>query len=452
MSVIPYISKPVLNSGICRNFEIIQGINTSVGFMQYKLVEETPNSKYLIPVRFLSSTGASSIEFKETGTTIKLFAKKTSVTLSPELTRESINTVAQQLVKNEQIQNCYLALRRDLLIATVEAVALSRAVLPVALADQVFATSLNISTYTLPQRELQCIEEAVITTVNEQVVRWVDVIKTAGQQLSECVSSCGLRPFYEVPICIAVCAAKSFIDIVVGTYQVIETIAKQIVTYVTHCVATNTIPLPVGRINPGIIISPVTEIGAHSQTLSERELEATLSPFRKILECAANGDWNIWKVNISSIGVKNALPVGVEVCFDKACADSIKDSLTLQTLFGIGAVIADLVNKGEATLKMISAVPFLNAGITKIATAAGLTLAQTVSVFLALVALISYHYLFIIGQIHLLEKQGKIQNGICLKHPLFLITAGAVVTTPTIFGPFIITQVGVHVPVIVTPR
>lgn len=300
-----------------------------------------------------------------------------------------------------------------------------------------------------------CTATQVVETVVTVVERTIDVVKTAAERYAECydaavkTGTCG--PL--AAICAAgYCAAKGFVDVVVGMITILDEVITQTVREVLTCAAPlagmipNKWDLPNVRLPDFPLKNAVPSAKETGQALDFMkqnwgDLFAFLGPHAK---CLVEGKWTVEQAGIPFVpGV--GIPYGLRVCISATCART----LFIQNLAG------EMARAFGAVLTVLAALVPEFAAATGIPAAAGVAAAVAAlpaAVVPALIGIVCFIAILlsyassISIQLSYLDKfnPGVFADGeICISHPtiavavILAMSSGgipATLITPTVHG------------------
>jgi hypothetical protein len=494
---------PLVDLSMCCNTGA-QQLRTSGGLVQFR-IEQLDGRRVMLPTRLITPDGSAIAELRDDGVTLRIRRRGLEAVLSNngiflgehfqgELeppTRPGVQRVVQAIITDGGLQRAFLGLARGLWAGTLEAAAATNTAVP----DQVYkhtqATGTSYASLTrktpIQVREIVCTTETIVEKVTENVYGWVTRITTALQQAQRCVADCEAnhpvtslfdwRGAAALVGCLGGCAVGLFVDIVATTWEVVGTIANELITTLTYCselpvnwapgtvggaVQLAGIPSSVGKLPADEVIgSPGLAI--HVSGVTPGDIQKAAASLLPALQCIAEGDWGRWDVTVPDFGIGfNAVPIGLEVCISKECFDTIRSVVNWDTVRAVADLVAGAISAGgvdqAAALVLGGLPPAVTAGIMKIAAAIGITVGQALALVLVILSLITYQLTAIVAQMVIIENLpaflggNKFENGICLRHPIIALGAIAVVTGPTTVGPFMAAQIAVHTPMVVMPR
>jgi len=232
----------------------------------------------------------------------------------------------------------------------------SKAVAPKRMVAQQQKTAKTVATFGKNRGERVCVEETIVENVTRTVTRTEDVILDAAAQLDRCLKNCPDSDIFRTPGCIASCLVTSFVDVVVGTIEVLTTIVEAVVSKIITCtlgikpgsfpspfkglterlkdldlVADFTPPEPV-IFSPDVIEAargvlqdllapPITPQFARASVSRASVSSDILDPLDAI-RCIVDGEWKFVTLSDLLIEIPGfaSTPVTVSVCMDRECA------------------------------------------------------------------------------------------------------------------------------------
>jgi hypothetical protein len=302
-----------------------------------------------------------------------------------------------------------------------------------------------------------CRVETLVEETERVVRRNQDVVLTAAQQFQRCTDACfdrhldrGRNDVIGFAVCEAGCIATGFVDLVVGTLEVLDTIVETVTRQVLVCAVR---PLPdhlpgpfrgwaAPRLEGVNLAGAVGTQAAMPADVVAKAADIVVKMVKSLpgaIRCIAEGEWSI--TELSDVGVDvpglGAVPLGVTVCMDHECAMKLLGAGLGADAFGIISSLVALASGGGIEAAVVAA------GVTG-AAVAGVT--QAVLALLAVLIVLMVHLLIVAGQIVTMEALGLIDAGVCITHPsLPVILAG--VANP-LAG---LVALG-NMPLLVTPR
>lgn len=307
------------------------------------------------------------------------------------------------------------------------------------------------------REEDNCKLENVVEETTLTVRTTVDVILTAAERYAACSERCdrrflvrGREDLIGFGICEAECVASGFVDLVVGTIELVETIVETVTRQVLVCAQR---PIKEHLIDPfrgrfdarphaGLLAGATgaqTAIPADVLAKAADVLVKMVKTLPGAIQCVATGQWSITELQTVGVDVAGVgqIPLGVTVCMDHECAMKlIGAGLGAEAFSIISSLIA--LASGSGVAGAVAA-----AGITG---AAAALVTQVVLAMLALLIVMLVHLMIVAGQIVMYESFGLIEQGICITHPsLPVILAG-------VANPLLGLLALGNMPLVVTPR
>ncbi len=438
----------------CHRGGIHQGISLNrYGKLVVRSISTSTKEVVDIPAGFSTAEGSASfsigaglpiVRYKSERGEILLDTKHFRIGQEGPFTysKQNIGRLVKALKKDKYLQAAAISLRHGIFQSFFGHVASTNATISKRVANLLLKASNSQMSYSQApsQPEEECTTERIVETVDQEVEGWINTTITAADQAAACGLACLERPAWEILGCELGCASRAFEDIIISTWGVIDTITREVVHEITHCieVSEGTIPTPLGpmTINTELI---ATQMGIFTTPPGGDQAEALTQAMR----CVLTGDWkikNLGDLEIRIAGIE-AIPIALTVCMDRDCAIRLRD--ILGTL-GLSATWP-LLLAGFDAVKWVKAAGLWSA-LEALAVALGLTALQVLGILIAVLVFMSYHSLAIAGQIVVLDALNAIEEGVCLNHPTFPILASAVI------NPILALQLAIHVPVIVTPR
>jgi len=315
------------------------------------------------------------------------------------------------------------------------------------LAKQVAKNNASMAKSTHGPRNQICTTETVTTMVETTVTKVVEKVLTALQQLRQCHDHCASQYGPQKPLewagCELACAGKSFVDVMVGTVEVVETVVEAVVTQITTCVWQ---AIPKGQFPnpfdgwrnlevPGFFAgaAPVPEINGAAIADALGLLKGLLN-LGPLVSCLLEGQWSFAKLENVGVNVPGiaSVPFGVTVCLDTACTDKLL-TLGITDAFGL---MTSLIGK----------VGSLPAAIAALGTGAAAAIAgQAATAIMVVLIVLMAHLVAIAAQVGAYKLFGLAPNGVCLTHPSLPIAAVGVL------NPVLGILAVANIPLLVTP-
>lgn len=369
---------------------------------------------------------------------------------------KAVNQIIDLLVDNAELRQVALDLRDAILFAPLQYAGKSGHVVPNALAEGISASLVPYVQMSETPRERVCSETPKVERIVERITEVRSKILTAREQMEQCLRNCEKRHPDQGNLfekagaavlrvgCGAGCLIKAFVDVVVGFFEVVTEIVREVVTRVVVCIEPppKHIAVPFeGKFRHvgSFAVSGIDNVpqGANPTPNDFKKLTELIKTFGQLsepAECLLNATWSVRDLrDLGYQGVADFFPISFSVCFDEECMKKLLKA-------GPTAIIAALKEIGD-NLPRAAAVP---------ATAVTLSLAMALKVFSVAVVVISYQVLMILGQILILQWLGKTKNGVCLNHPTVIAGLAGI-----LLGPLGVLSGGVaalNTPFIVTPR
>lgn len=441
-------NQPFASQLLMVNCETIRVLGLAGGFLEIKSECREHRREQFVPISFTTRDGCASISFRDSKPIIRLETFSGPLMLTADgvkfwqrqelkpFSDEQVNRIATLIATDTTLQHSLLTLRGNFFCAVVEAAAIMEMTPNEALVENIRVTTNNISNFLDQPTALRCTTESVVEYVTEEIWNWVNHITTALEQAQRCASGCLENLGLQTPLCLAACAVKVFVDIVTSTWELIETITKEVVKTVIHCVNERvSYPTLIGYVKPEVYVTSAQPVVPGGEPVDPAAVQGLLGPIATVFECLINGKWSLWRLDNFGVELEKVreVPIGVRVCIDRACTDKIFASI-LNPGFAFGAygLITGLISGvgADKILAAIAKLPAFKTSLEAIAGLAGLTASQAVLVILGLILLIAYQVLAVAGQIKLGDLLGYNKNGICLNHPAFVIATIGVVGSP----------------------
>lgn len=288
-------------------------------------------------------------------------------------------------------------------------------------------------------RALYCTTTTVTETVEECVTKLIEDIKTAEEQYQECYDKevkkdpCKSVPFgAKGPCAAAICAAKTFIDIVEGFIEVITCIVKTVVREVVNCTAPKQGEWP----NPwdqfdlklgGFLPQPQASFSKKNIDEGLKLLDdfgGFLGPFGK---CFIRGEWSLAQLDtkLKLDGTNVVIPYGIKVCISDECGSQLSDpDMFADALVAWGTALSLL-----AALSPEFAAAVAGLGIVPLASAAAAIAAlpqaavAAAAIILAFILLALLYATAISAQLyfHRNHTNNFADGKVCIEHPTFAI-------------------------------
>lgn len=288
----------------------------------------------------------------------------------------------------------------------------------------------------LGHRSMNCVTQTITESVVHTVIEVVEVIKDAEKQYQECYDrEVVKRPCQSAGVlagaCAAViCAAKEFIDIVVGFVEIVTAVAEEVTREVVTCTIPNAGVWPNPWAGPA---GPITAGIAQPQaTFTKKDLaeaakllanfSAVLGPFG---QCLLKGDWSLAQLSTSlHLGGDAVIPYGVRVCISADCASRLAIDQTffahLETWSAALAVLAAL-SPEFAALVASAVVP--SAVVLSAAAALPPAVVSAAALIFAFILLVLIYSTAISAQLlyHREATDNFADDKVCIEHPTFAL-------------------------------
>jgi hypothetical protein len=305
------------------------------------------------------------------------------------------------------------------------------------------------------RREDNCKLENVVEETTRTVRRTVDVILTAAERYAACSDRCDRRfldrgDLIGFGVCEAECLESGFVDLVVGTIELVETVVETVTRQVLICVDR---PLKDHLIDPfrgrfdarphaGLLAGATGVQAAIPADVLPKAIDVLVKMVKSLpaaIQCVATGEWSITQLQAVGVDVAGVgqVPLGVTVCMDHECAMKLIGAGLGAEAFSIISSLIALASGGGVAGAVAAA------GITG---AAAAIVVQVVLAMLAVLIVMLVHLMIVAGQIVMYESFGMIEQGICITHPsLPVILAG-------VANPLLGLLALGNMPLVVTPR
>lgn len=321
---------------------------------------------------------------------------------------------------------------------------------------------------------LGCTTRTVTDTVVAQVMQVVNVWKTAEQQYQACVNDQLTKDPCKTTLAVAggvaaglcaaaICGAKSFVDMVTATTEVVTTVAEEVTREVVTCVA----PRPGEWPNPWTLIDHPIQVGLAqaapppaggarpAAAPSAKDIEGALKLLPQIAgflgpfgTCFFQGHWSLAQLNtplnIGGTGV--TLPYGVKCGLTAKCASDLSaENVWKAALPSWGAALSVLATLSPdfatfATPLGITAIP----AVAAIAASVPPAVTAAAAIILAFVLLALIYGTAISAQLFFQQHfTNNFADGVVyIEHPTFalaLIKLATIGTAPAELFPPIVT-------------
>lgn len=368
---------------------------------------------------------------------------------------KAVMQIVDLLVNDAELRQVALDLRDAILFTPIQYVGESGHVVPNTLAEGISASLVPYVHMAETPRNIVCTETLKVERIVERITETRQKLLTAAEQMEECHRNCAARHPDQGNIfekaaaalarvaCGAGCLIKAFADVVVGFFEVVTEIVREVIKKVVVCV--NPPPKHVAvpfegkfkdvgvRSVSGIDNVPKDANPTPDDFKKLAELIKTFGDLSEPAECILNATWSVRDLrDIGYQGFADSFPISFSVCFDEDCLKKLLKA-------GPKAIIAAVTELGS----LAKAAPVAAAAVK-------LSLAVALKVISVAVVVIGYQVLMILGQILILQALGKTKNGVCLNHPTVLVGLAGI-----LLGPLGVISGGVaalNTPFIVTPR
>lgn len=368
----------------------------------------------------------------------------------------AVKALTDQLASSAEHLTDLFSLRQAVFALYPEYLAHTGRTAPKALAQQQTRSGRRIASFGRSPRTEACHLETIVEETTRTVRTTVDVVLTAAERYAQCSERCDQRflaPGRERPIDFAICetecVAAGFVDLFVGTVELVETVVETVSRQVLICAE------PIrdvfrdpfrGRVPvdgySGLLAGatgPAADFPADVQAKATDVLVKMVKSLPKALQCVATGTWSITAlqtvgVNVAGLG---SVPLGITVCMDRECALTLIGAGLGKEAFSIVASLISLAESGSIAAAVAAA------GITG---AAAVAVSQLVLCLLAVLIVLMVHLMIVAGQIVAYESLGMIAQGICITHPSLPVIAAGVL------NPLLGLLALGNMPLVVTPR
>jgi hypothetical protein len=287
-------------------------------------------------------------------------------------------------------------------------------------------------------RAMTCTTRTITDTATRTITETVEVIKTAEKQYQECFDrEVGKDPCKVfgpgAGVCAAaICAAKSFVDMVIGWVDVVTTVTEEVTREVVTCITPRRGDWP----NPWTVFeSPVQgAVPQPSLAIGTKELEGALKLIKDIGSflgpfgtCLVNGKWSLAQLTTPiDFGDGNiALPYGVKVCISADCASRLSaDGLISELGTSWGAALAALAALSPEFAASVSSLGITAApAVVAIVAAVPPAIVSAAALILAFIILALIYGTAISGQLFFQKTfTDNFADGIvCIEHATFAL-------------------------------
>jgi hypothetical protein len=220
-----------------------------------------------------------------------------------------------------------------------------------------------------------CSTRTVTETVTTTVTQTVDVIKTAEKQYQECYDKVATTDPCKAAgplagVCAAaVCAATTFVDMVVGFTEIVVDTTEDVVHTIVSCVVS---PPPLTWPNPFDVNDLQLNLAVPQKKVAfgQKDVDDALKFLKSIAgflgpfgTCMLEGQWSLAQLEtqLNFGGANVAIPFGVKCCISSTCAtqlslDAIAGEYVTAATAALGALAA-MVPEVAAALAPIGIVP-----------------------------------------------------------------------------------------------
>jgi hypothetical protein len=440
--------------------ELLDATWTQYGHLRAATIKDQ-GKLVAIPLSVSSPDQLSTMDFSTGTPVVRLGKTPNQITITPNGVRlkqgepekswskDVIKTLIETITKSEELFHAALSLRLAWHATYPEYAYQRKAIAPAKLAKPFVKWNASVAQFSESKSADHCRIENVVDTLTTTVLREQNIVVAAADQFSKCLSDCEAkfggdwRKLGDKLLCEANCLGKSFVDMVIGTVEIVETITDTVVRQVLVCPP----KLPKGKFpNPFTGLEPLPGISgaapfkepAFSNAIITQALDVLLglvTQLPPVVTCLLQSDWKITSLGNLGLNIDGvaSVPFGVTVCIDSQCAQRISGS-TSYDISTIAALVAIASTITPATL--------VAAGIS---VAAAAVIAPACVLILGLLAVLLVHLAIVAGQILLYNALGMTSNGVCITHPSLPVVAA------TVLNPLLgILAVG-NTPLVVTP-
>jgi hypothetical protein len=388
-------------------------------------------------VRFGASTDATAITLTSAGVA---FGKETPVKWSPDVIRKLVAEISKDPAKARGALYLRSALQTSYPVAITQ---MSKGKM-----GKKMATAMANASASLDTSSMKCTTKEVTETVTEAVSSFVNVWKTAEEQYQECydrlatTEPCSFA-LIGAGVCAAIaCGLVTFVDMVVGVVEIVETVVKEVTRTVVSCVLSfvpkwpnpwglgDLFPLNLGGIAQPVMAFSEKDIGSGLKLL--KDIQTKIGGFLGPFACLLDGEWSLAQLDtrIDFGGGNIAIPYGIKVCISSACATALMDRGMIEagiaawdeTLVVLAALSTDIAALGiPADAAGAALIAALGGPATAgVAVSAGVAVA---AIILALILLIMIYATAIWSQL-IFQKNftSNFDDGkVCIEHPTFAL-------------------------------
>ncbi|SDD38157.1 hypothetical protein [Aquimonas voraii] len=453
----------------CASDASSDGFHSTWGSLRLALLE-AGNQRLALPLIIRSPDGGATIDLSGSNPQIRLGRGASELLLEPKGLKlagdrrmrpwngDSVAALLAHLSARQDLQRDLFALRTAVFAAYPEYLARTGATTFKALAQQQARSAARIAAFgRKPTSNERCRVETVVEETTRTVRTTVELIVSAAERYAACSERCdrrflsrGREDVVGFTLCEADCLASGFVDLVVGTVELVETLVETVTRQVLECSGKAIKDHWIDPFRGRFDVSPQAGLLAGASAV-QSAIPAELLPkaidvlvkmvknFPAAIQCVANGRWSITELQTVGVEIEGVgqVPLGITVCMDHDCAMKLLGAGLAADAFSI---INQLIVLGTET--SVAAL-VAQAGLTGAAAAVA---TQVVLGMLAVLIVLMVHLLIVAGQIVVYESLGLIEEGICITHPsLPVILAG-------VANPLLGLLALGNMPLIVTPR
>ena len=422
-----------------------------------------------IPVIIRTPDSRASIDLSGSSPQIRIGVGSSAILLEPNGVRlkadrsprrwseSSVSAVLDQLASSPALLSDLFALRSAAFALYPEYLARTGKTSNKALAQHQARSGAQIAGFGRKRSEENCKLENVVEETTRTVRTTVELILTAAERYAACSDRCdrrflprGREDLIGFGLCEAECLASGFVDLVVGTIELVETLVETVTRQVLVCALR---PIKDHLIDPfrgrfdarphaGLLAGATgvqTAIPADVLAKATDVLVKMVKSLPAAIQCIATGQWSITELQTVGLDVAGIgqVPLGVTVCMDHECAMKLIGAGLGAEAFSIISSLIALASGGGVAGAVAAA---------GIAGAAAAIVVQVVLAMLAVLIVMLVHLMIVAGQILVYESLGLIEQGICITHPsLPVILAG-------VANPLLGLLALGNIPLVVTPR
>lgn len=372
--------------------------------------------------------------------------------------KRSVGKLLELLRRDESMRGDLIGLRLAIHALYPEYLARSKASAPKQFMEQRRKSAKSTNSFGR-RSGATCTTTSAVETVTTTITHAEDVILSAAEQFERCTQLCydqflkGDKDDYlGYGLCEAGCIASGFIDLVVGTIEVVETLVEEVVRTVVTCTRDiikgrfpnplRDLPVPEWLGAAGFSGAVPAAAPAFPADVTAKAIDILTKMVKSLpgaIRCVVEGSWSITDLgdlHVDIAGVES-VPVGVTVCMNRECAMKLTGAGFGADAFAIVSGLISLATSGGVATAVAAA------GVTG---AAAAVLTQAILVFLAVLIVLMIHLIIVAGQIVAYDALGMIDGGICITHPSMPVAVATVV------NPVLGLVALANIPLIVTPR